>query len=177
MTISMHGDILAIATTTPIASVGDPGYQLTVNVPSYPSGTSTLGISIKTANGYTDQASVAASGITSWTFNIQANQGWVRVCVNSDNISRETCNTYNTTGGDISVSLSPPSGDSNRYYINPGNSYYILLQAIGTIIISTTSTTISTTAVILAQVVTRTAVIIKSLNSTIDRMYLYSSFG
>ncbi|MGB6532120.1 MAG: hypothetical protein WBF33_28770 [Candidatus Nitrosopolaris sp.] len=90
----MHGDILAIATTTPIASVGDPGYQLTVNVPSYPSGTSTLGISIKTANGYTDQASVAASGITSWTFNIQANQGWVRVCVNSDNISRETIYIY-----------------------------------------------------------------------------------
>ena len=40
MTISMHGDVLAEPTTTPIASV-DAGYQLTVNVPSYPSGTST----------------------------------------------------------------------------------------------------------------------------------------
>ncbi len=127
MTISMHGDSLAVATTTTtaIASVGDPGYQLTVNVPSYPSGTSTLGISITTANGYTDHASVAAYGVTSWTFNIPANQGWVRVCVNSDNSSGETCYTYNTTGADLSVSLSPPSGDSTRYYIYPGNSYYI----------------------------------------------------
>ena len=120
----MHGDVLAEATTTP-ASVGDPGYQLTVKVPSYPSGTSTLDISITTANGYTDHANIAASGVTSWTFNIPANQGWVRVCVNSDNSSGETCNTYNTTGADMSVSLSPPSGDSNRYYIYPGNSYYI----------------------------------------------------
>ncbi len=82
-------------------------------------------ISITTANGYTDHANIAASGVTSWTFNIPANQGWVRVCVNSDNSSGETCNTYNTTGADMSVSLSPPSGDSNRYYIYPGNSYYI----------------------------------------------------
>ena len=52
----MHGDVLAAAAMT---SVGEPGYQLTVNVPSYPFGTSTLGISITTANRYTDQASVA----------------------------------------------------------------------------------------------------------------------
>ena len=48
MTISMHGKVLALASITPVASVDDPGYQLTVNVPSYPSGTSTLGISITT---------------------------------------------------------------------------------------------------------------------------------
>ncbi|MGA9154806.1 MAG: hypothetical protein WBZ36_29835 [Candidatus Nitrosopolaris sp.] len=124
MTISMHGNVLALASVTPVASVGG-GYQLTVNVPSYPSGTSTLGISITTANGYTDHANVAASGVTSWTFNIPANQGWVRVCVDSDISSGENCNRYDTTGGDMSVSLSPPSGDSNRYYVYPGNTYYI----------------------------------------------------
>ena len=125
MTISMHGDVLAVTSVTPVASVDSPGYQLTVNIPSYPPGTSSLGISITTANGYTDHASVAASGVTSWTFNIPANQGWVRVCVNSDNSSGENCNTYNITGADMSVSLSPPSGDSNSYYVYPGNTYYI----------------------------------------------------
>ena len=111
----MHGDVLA---------VGEPRYQLTVNIPSYPFGTSTLGISITTANGYTDHANVGVSGVTSWTFNMPSSQGsWVRVCVNSDNSSGENCNTYNTSGTDMSVSLSPPSG--NSYYIYPGNSYYI----------------------------------------------------
>jgi hypothetical protein len=115
MTISIHGDVLAD---------GEPGYQLTVNVPSYPSGTSTLGISITTANGYNDHADVATSGGTSWTFKIPANQGsWVRVCVNSDSSSGENCNTYNTAGSDMSVSLSPPSG--NTYYVYPGNTYYL----------------------------------------------------
>jgi hypothetical protein len=115
MTISMHGYALAD---------GEPGYQLTVNVPSYPSGTSTLGISITTANGYTDHANLATSSGTSWTFNIPANQGSsVRVCVNSDSSSGEHCNTYDTTSTDMSVSLSPPSG--NSYYISPGNTYYI----------------------------------------------------
>jgi hypothetical protein len=125
MTISMHGNVLALASITPIASISDPRYQFTVNVPSYPSGTSTLGISISTANGYTDHANVGASGVTSWTFNIPANQGWVRVCVDSDISSDETCKTYDSTGADMSVSLSPPSGDSNRYYVDPGNTYYI----------------------------------------------------
>jgi len=111
----MHGYALAD---------GEPGYQLTVNVPSYPSGTSTLGISITTANGYTDHANLATSSGTSWTFNIPANQGSsVRVCVNSDSSSGEHCNTYGTTSTDMSVSLSPPSG--NSYYISPGNTYYI----------------------------------------------------
>src|SRR5215831_2976284 len=125
MTISMHGNALALPSITPIASVNDPGYQLTVNVPSYPSGTSTLGISLSTANGYTDHANIAASGVTSWTFNIPANQGWIRVCVYSDASSDATCKTYDTTGADMSISLSPPSGDSNRYYVYPGNTYYI----------------------------------------------------
>jgi hypothetical protein len=125
MTISMHSDALAEPTTTPIAPVGDPGYQLTVNVPSYPAGTSTLDISITSADGYTDNANVAASGVTSWTFKIPTNQGWVRVCVNSDISSGETCKTYDATGADMTVSLSPPSGDSNSYYVYPGNSYYI----------------------------------------------------
>ena len=125
MTISMQGNVAALASVTPAASVGDLGYQLTVNVPSYPSATSTLGISVTTANGYTDHANIAASGVTSWTFNIPANQGWIRVCVDSDISSGENCNRYDTTGADMLVSLSPPSGDSNRYYVYPGNTYYI----------------------------------------------------
>ncbi len=117
MTVSMHGDVLA---------VGEPGYQLTVKVPSYPSGTSTLGISITTENGYTDHSDVATSGATSWTFNIPTNQGsWVQVCVNSDNSSGQSCSTHNTTSTDMSVSLSPSSGNSDRHYIYPGNTYYI----------------------------------------------------
>ena len=71
----MYSNILAVATTKPIVSVGDPGYQLTVKVPSYPFGASTTRISITTANGYTDHASLATSGVTSWTFNIPTNQG------------------------------------------------------------------------------------------------------
>ena len=51
MTFNMNSDVLAEPTTTPIASVGDAGYQLTVNVPSYPAGTSTLGISVTTVDG------------------------------------------------------------------------------------------------------------------------------
>jgi hypothetical protein len=125
MTISVHNDALAVIPITPIASISDSGYQLTVNVPSYPSGTSTLGISITTASGYTDHADIAASGVTSWTFNIRANQGSVKVCVNSDISSGENCSTYSNTGADMSVSLSPPSGGSNGYYIYPGNTYYI----------------------------------------------------
>ena len=97
----MNGNALALPSITPIASINDPGYQFTVNVPSYPSGTSTLGISLSTANGYTDHANIAASGVTSWTFNIPANQGWVRVCVDSDISSDATCKTYDTTGADM----------------------------------------------------------------------------
>jgi hypothetical protein len=88
------------------------GYQLTVNVSPYPFGT--VAISITTANGYTDQANVATAGVSSWTFNIPPNQGnWVRACVNSENSSGENCNTYNTTGTDMSVSLSPVSDNNN----------------------------------------------------------------
>lgn len=84
------------------------GYQLTVNVPPYAFGTSTVDISITTANGYTNEANVATAHVTSWTFNIPPNQGnWVRVCVNSENSSGENCHTYSTTGTDMSVSLSP----------------------------------------------------------------------
>jgi hypothetical protein len=115
MTFSMHGYVLA---------VGEPGYRLTVNIPSYPSGTSTIGISITTASGYMDHAKVDVSGVTSWIFNIPSNQGSsVQACINSDSSSGENCNTYGTTGTDMSVSLSPPSG--NTYYVYPGNTYYI----------------------------------------------------
>ena len=92
-------------------------YQLTVNVAPYPFGTSTVGISITTANGYTDQANVTAAGLASWTFNIPPNQGnWVRACVKSEN-SGENCNTYNITGTDMAVSLSPaPDNNGNSIY-------------------------------------------------------------
>ena len=90
-------------------------YRLTVNVPSHPFGTSTVGISITTANGYTDQASVPTAGGSSYTFNIPKNQGnSVRVCVNSGTLSHDNCRTYETTGREMSVSLpaSPTSSDT-----------------------------------------------------------------
>jgi hypothetical protein len=95
-------------------NVGQPGYSLTVNVPSHPFGTSTVGISITTENGYTNQANVPTAGNPSWTFNIPPNQGnSVQVCVNSGALSQENCHTYKTTGTDMSVSLPAISGTSN----------------------------------------------------------------
>jgi hypothetical protein len=65
-----------------------PGYRLTVNVPSHPFGISMVGIFITTENGYTGQASVPTAGDSSHTFDVPKNQ-WklVRVCVNSENFS------------------------------------------------------------------------------------------
>ena len=94
----------------------EAAYRLTVNVPSHPFGTSTVGISITTANGYTDQANVPTAGGSSYTFNIPKNQGnSVRVCVNSGTLSHDNCRTYETTGRDMSVSLpaSPTSSDTS----------------------------------------------------------------
>ena len=88
----------------------------------YPFGTSTTDISITTANGYTDQANVSSSDVIAWTFNIPQNQGnWVRVCINSENSSRENCNTYNTTGADMSVSPSPVLDNNNGKSMYRGN--------------------------------------------------------
>jgi hypothetical protein len=85
-----------------------PSYRLTVNVPSHPFGASTVGISITTENGHTDQASVPTAGGSSHTFNIPKDQGkWAQVCVNSGNRSVDRCHTYEITGSDMSVSLSP----------------------------------------------------------------------
>ncbi len=94
--------------------VTQPGYLLTVNVPSHPFGTSTIGISITTENGYTDQANIPTAGNPSWTFNIPPNQGnSVQVCVNSGALSEENCHIYKTTGSSMSVSLPAISGSSN----------------------------------------------------------------
>src|SRR5215831_7514897 len=102
-------------------------YRLTVNVPSHPFGASTVGMSITTANGYTDQASVPTAGGSSYTFNIPKNQGKsVQVCVNSGTLSHDICRTYGATGNDMLVSLSAsPNADNNshrvhRYYFYPG---------------------------------------------------------
>ena len=99
-------------------SAVEAAYQLTVNVPSHPFGTSTVGISITTANGYTDQADVPTAGGSSHTFNIPKNQGYsVQVCVNPGTLSHDNCRTYQTTGDDMSVSLpavSPTTSDENN---------------------------------------------------------------
>jgi hypothetical protein len=85
-------------------------YRLTVNVPSHPFGASTVGISIATENGHTDQVTVPTAGGSSHTFNISKDQGkWVQVCVNSGKLSADRCHTYETTGSDMSVSLSAKS--------------------------------------------------------------------
>jgi hypothetical protein len=108
---------------------GQAAYRLTVNVPSHPFGASTVGMSITTANGYTDQASVPTAGGSSYTFNVPKNQGKsVQVCVNSGTLSHDICRTYEASGNDVSVSLSAsPNADNNgfshrvhRYYFYPG---------------------------------------------------------
>jgi hypothetical protein len=108
---------------------GQAAYRLTVNVPSHPFGASTVGMSITTANGYTDQANVPTAGGSSYTFNVPKNQGKsVQVCVNSGNLSHDVCRTYEATGNDMSVSLSAsPNADTNgfshrvhHYYFYPG---------------------------------------------------------
>jgi hypothetical protein len=108
---------------------GQAAYRLTVNVPSHPFGASTVGMSIKTANGYTDQASVPTAGGSSYTFNVPKNQGKsVQVCVNSGTLSHDICRTYEAIGNDMSVSLSAsPNADTNgfshrvhHYYFYPG---------------------------------------------------------
>ena len=100
-------------------SEAQPAYRITVNVPSHPFGISTVGISITTENGHTDQANVPTAGASSHTFNIAKNQGkWVRVCVNSGNDSTDNCHTYETTGTDMSVSLSAVSSHSVKHNLN-----------------------------------------------------------
>lgn len=98
-------------------------YQLTVNLPPPSFGTSIMSISITTANGFRDRANVAPPDVTSWTFNIPSNQGgWVQVCANWENLYGEKCNTYNTTGKDMSVYVSPsPLNNGNANYMYPGN--------------------------------------------------------
>jgi hypothetical protein len=83
-----------------------PSYRLTVNVPSHPFGVSTVGVSIATESGHTDQASVPTAGSSSHIFSVPKDQGkWVQVCVNSGNRSLDTCHTYETTGSDMSLKI------------------------------------------------------------------------
>ena len=99
-----------------------PSYRLTVNVPSHPFGASTVGISISTENGHTDQADVPTAGGSSHTFNIPKNQGkWVQVCVNSGQLSTDNCHTYEITGSNMSVSLSAVSPHSVKHHSNLSN--------------------------------------------------------
>ena len=108
-------------------SSGQAAYRLTVSVPSHPFGTSTVGMSITTANGYTDQANVPTAGGSSYTFNIPKNQGKsVQVCVNSGTLSHDNCRTYETTGNDMSVSLSasPTNSDTNGFSHRVHHYYY-----------------------------------------------------
>jgi hypothetical protein len=103
-------------------SEAQPAYGLTVNVPSHPFGISTVGISITTENGHTDQADVPTAGGSSHTFSIPKNQGkWVQVCVNSGQFSTDNCHTYEITGSDMSVSLSAVSSHSVKHHSNLSN--------------------------------------------------------
>ena len=96
-------------------NVVQPGYLLTVYVPSHPFGTSTVGISITTEDGYTDQANIPTAGNPSWTFNIPPNQGnSVQVCVNSGALSQENCHTYKVSGANMTVALSAVSGTNSN---------------------------------------------------------------
>jgi hypothetical protein len=96
-------------------NVVQPGYLLTVYVPSHPFGTSTVGISITTEDGYTDQANIPTAGNPSWTFNIPPNQGnSVQVCVNSGALSQENCHTYKVSGANMTVALPAVSGTNSK---------------------------------------------------------------
>jgi len=104
------------------SSINDaqPAYQLTVNVPSHTSGTSTVGVSIATANGYTRAADISGAGDLSYTFNIPKNQGKsVQVCVTSGDVSIKNCHTYKTTGSDMSVPLPAISSTTSVRHIGP----------------------------------------------------------
>jgi hypothetical protein len=95
-------------------------YQLTVNIPSHTSDTSTVNISIKTANGYTRQADLSGAGDLSYTFKIPENQGKsAQVCVKSGNPSIKNCRTYEATGSDMSVSLPAISSTAYVRHIGP----------------------------------------------------------
>lgn len=99
-------------------------YQLTVNVPSHTSDSSTLGISITTANGYTREADLSGAGDLSYTFKIPENEGKsVQVCVKSGNLSIKNCRTYETTGSDMSVSLPIRSSTTSVRHIGPWNGW------------------------------------------------------
>jgi hypothetical protein len=116
--ISLDGKVLAQDNNV----VTQPGYLLTVNVLSHPFGTSTIGISITTEDGYTDQANIPTAGNPSWTFNIPPNQGSsVQVCVNSGALSEENCHIYKTTGSAMSVSLPAVSGSSGSSNNSPSD--------------------------------------------------------
>jgi hypothetical protein len=80
-------------------------YRLTVNVPTHPFGALTVGISIATKNGYTEEENVPTAGGAAYTFNIPPNQGnSVQVCVNFS----PNCQKYETNGRDKSVSFTEP---------------------------------------------------------------------
>jgi hypothetical protein len=97
-----------------------PAYRLTVNVPSHPIGTSTVDISITTANGHTDEVNLSTAGDLSYTFNIPENQGKsVQVCVKPGNLSIHNCHRYKTTGSDMSVSLPAVPSTSSVHHIGP----------------------------------------------------------
>jgi len=116
--LSMDGKVLAQDNNV----VTQPGYLLTVDVPSHPFGTSTIGISITTENGYTDQANIPTAGNPSWTFNVPPDQGnSVQVCVNSGALSQENCHIYKTTGSAMSVALPALSGSSSASSNNNSN--------------------------------------------------------
>jgi hypothetical protein len=104
---------------------GQAAYRLTVNVPSHPFGASTVGMSITTANGYTDQASVPTAGGSSYTFNVPKNQGKsVQVCVNSGTLSHDICRTYEANGNDMSVSLSASQNADNNGFSHRVHHYF-----------------------------------------------------
>jgi hypothetical protein len=93
---------------------GQSGYSLTVDVPRHQFGKSSLNISIKTANGYTDFRSIdtATSDTPLAVFDIPSNQGdSIQVCVDSGIISSlldRTCQNYSVSGSNMRVSQSAP---------------------------------------------------------------------
>jgi hypothetical protein len=91
-------------------STSRSGYEFTVRISDWPFGSSSVGITIETANGYRDSSSVstAVSGTPSHTFNIPQDQGnSVFVCADPEGIlAFGNCQTFITNGRDSSGTMS-----------------------------------------------------------------------
>lgn len=85
------------------------GYNLTVNIGSHAFGNPSVNVEAQTANGNYDQTYSVNIQNPSVTFSIPPNSGpSVKVCVsNSGFLQGSNCQTFDSSGSDMSVNMSP----------------------------------------------------------------------